>query len=78
MLPILPEVIEGLRSQYGNPDSYPVDGRGVIYTMAFFSNKHSGVGQFYLMTIKDKDGRHFDGKRTYRLTVPANAPVKQY
>jgi hypothetical protein len=30
------------------------------------------------MTIKDKDGQHFDGSRSYRLTVPANAPVTQY
>lgn len=76
--PILPEVIEGLQSQFANPDSYPVDGRGVTYTMAFFSTKHSGIGQFYLMTIKDRDGRDFDGANAYRLTVPANAPVKQY
>src|SRR6478672_6847659 len=76
--PILPEVIEGLQTQFANPDSYPVDGRGVTYTMAFFSTKHSGVGQFYLMTIKDKDGQNFAGANTYRLTVPANAPVRQY
>ena len=30
------------------------------------------------MTIKDKDGQPFDGGKTYRLTVPANAPVEQY
>ena len=30
------------------------------------------------MTIKDKDGQNFDGASTYRLHVPANAPVKQY
>ena len=30
------------------------------------------------MTIKDKNGQGFDGNSTYRLTVPANAPVKQY
>jgi hypothetical protein len=46
--------------------------------MAFFSTKHSGIGQYYLMTIRDKDGQSFDGANTYRLTVPANAPVKQY
>ncbi|MGO4837459.1 DUF1214 domain-containing protein, partial [Rhizobiaceae sp. 2RAB30] len=27
---------------------------------------------------KDKDGNGFDGAATYRLSVPANAPVKQY
>jgi hypothetical protein len=76
--PILPEVIGGLQTQFANPDSYPVDGRGVTYTMAFFSTKHSGVGQFYLMTIKDKDGQNFAGANNYRLTVPANVPVNQY
>ena len=30
------------------------------------------------MTLKDKDGSPFDGKKTYRLTVPPNAPVKLY
>ena len=30
------------------------------------------------MAINDKDGKNFDGGKTYRLTVPANAPVKQY
>ena len=30
------------------------------------------------MTIKDKDGQPFDGANTYRLTVPPDAPVKQY
>jgi hypothetical protein len=30
------------------------------------------------MTIKDKDGRTFDGNKSYRLNVPANAPVTQY
>jgi len=76
--PILPEVIDGLQTQFANPESYPVDGRGVTYTMAFFSTKHSGIGQFYLMTIKDKDGQSLTGANTYRLTVPAHVPVKQY
>lgn len=30
------------------------------------------------MTIKNKNGQGFGGKSNYRLTVPANAPVKQY
>jgi len=72
------ELIEGLQTQFSNPDSYPVDGRGVVYTMAFFSPKRSGAGSFYLMAIKDKQGRPFDGGNTYRLGVPANVPVTQY
>jgi hypothetical protein len=80
-LPMTPELIQGLQTQFSNPDSYPIDDRAVIYTMAFFSPKHSGEaggGSFYLMTIKDKEGSPFDGGRTYRLHVPANAPVRQF
>jgi len=77
-VPVSPEVIQGLQTFFANPDSYPVDGRGVAYTVGFFSAKHFGAGQFYLMTFKDKDGQEFAGGNTYRLSVPANAPVTQY
>lgn len=30
------------------------------------------------MTLKDGNGRTLDGGKTYRLKVPANAPVSQY
>ena len=46
--------------------------------MGYFSPKHLGAGQFYLMTIVDKAGEAFDGGSTYRLNVPANAPVRLY
>jgi hypothetical protein len=72
------DLMEGMSTQFANPDSYPIDGRGVAYSFAFFSPKHLGAGQFYLMTIKDKAGKPFDGGGTYSLHIPANAPVKQY
>jgi len=77
-VPILHEVMTGLATSFANPDSYPVDGRGLTYSYAFFSPKHPGGGQFYLMAIKDKHGGMLDGCSTYRLTVPPNAPVNQY
>ena len=77
-VPASEEVLEGLPTFFAKPDSYPIDARGLTFSFAFFSAKHLGAGQFYLMTIKDKDGRSFDGGRMYRLTVPANAPVTQY
>jgi hypothetical protein len=77
-LPMTPELIKGLSTQFSNPDSYPVDDRGMIYTMAFFSPKRSGAGSFYLMTINDRERKPFDGNITYRLHVPPNAPVKQF
>src|SRR5687767_9731934 len=77
-LPVSPEVAAGMPSGYSNPDSYPIDGRGRAYSYAFFSPKHPGAGQYYLMTIKDKEGKLLSGANNYRLTVPARAPVNQY
>ncbi len=37
-----------------------------------------GVGQVYLEATKDSQGRWLDGGRTYRLTVPRDAPVAQF
>lgn len=37
-----------------------------------------GVGQVYLGTYKDSDGDWLDGTKSYRLRVPADAPVKQF
>jgi hypothetical protein len=77
-VPASQEALTGLSTQFANPDSYPIDGRGLTYSLAFFSPKHLGAGQFYLMTFKDKAGKPFDGGGTYRLHVPPDAPVKQY
>ena len=43
-VPVSPEVIEGLQTFFANPDKYPVDNRGVAYTVGFFSAKHMGAG----------------------------------
>jgi hypothetical protein len=77
-LPASQEVVEGLQTNYANPNNYPVDGRGLTYSYGFFSAKHLGAGQYYLMAIKDKDGQPFEGASTYKLNVPANPPVTQY
>ena len=50
----------------------------MVYTYAYIGIKRLGAGQFYLISIRDKDGEPFDGGKTYRLTVPPNAPVEQY
>src|SRR5262245_11521198 len=77
-LPALPDYLKAAPTGYAVPDSYPIDSRGFLFTFAFFTAKHLGEGQFYLMTVKDKDGRNIDGAGSYRVTVPANAPVSQY
>jgi hypothetical protein len=72
------ELFEGQATFFAKPDVYPVDIRGVTFSYAYFTPKHVGAGSSYLLTIADKDGRLLDGRASYRLNVPANAPVKQY
>ena len=72
------ELFEGQATFFAKPDVYPVDSRGVTFSYAYFTPKHVGAGSSYLLTIADKEGRRLDGGSTYRLTIPANAPVRQY
>ncbi|HEX3286028.1 MAG TPA: DUF1254 domain-containing protein [Mycobacterium sp.] len=77
-VPASAEVVDGLATNYANPESYPVDKRAVTYAMGYFSAKHLGGGQFYLMTRKDGKDNELNGGSTYRLRVPTSAPVHQY
>ena len=77
-LPGSSDYLKASQDGFSDPTAYPFDSRGVVFTFAFFTPKHLGEGQFYLMTVKDKNGQSFDGSKNYRLTVPANAPVRQY
>jgi hypothetical protein len=76
--PAPPELIQAAAESFAAPNSYPVDSRGLAYHYAYIGIKRLGQGQFYLINIKDKDGESYDGGKTYRLTVPPNAPVEQY
>lgn len=77
-LPVAPAVVEGLADGFAKPGVYPLDDRGALFSFAFSSVKKLGSGQFYLVAIRDKAGKPFDGTATYRLTVPAKAPVQLY
>jgi hypothetical protein len=74
----MPEMVKAAQGGYADPNSYPVDVRAVTYTLGFTGIKRIGTAQFYLMVNKDKAGEDFDGASTYRLIVPADAPVKNY
>lgn len=78
MYPAPPDLIKAMQSGFADPNVYPVDERGMAYTYAFIGLKRLGTGQFYSISIRDKDGDAFDGSKTYRLNVPANVPVEQY
>lgn len=42
------------------------------------ATKIPGVGSQYLCTHTDAEGVPLDGAKTYRLTVPANIPAKDF
>jgi hypothetical protein len=77
-VPAQPEAVQGQSTRYANRDAYAIDARGLTYTYGFIGIKRLGTAQFYLMAIKDRDGQNFSGANTYRLVVPADAPVRQY
>jgi hypothetical protein len=73
-----PELARAAGAGFMEPDAYPIDLRGTIYTIAYVGLKRLGTGQFYLIAIEDADGEPLDGASSYRLTVPPDAPVEQY
>jgi hypothetical protein len=77
-IPVPPETRDGLGNHFGDANQYGLDGRAVMYHMAYFSPKVLGAGQFYLVNISDRAGKPLVGSKSYRLTVPTNAPIVQY
>jgi hypothetical protein len=71
-------VFKAAQDLFAEPNFYPVEDRGLLLSFIFFLPKRLGEGQFYLLGMEDKDGKPLDGSKTYRLNVPANAPIKQY
>ncbi len=76
--PIDEEFHQAVMHDFHVPDSYPTDLRGSVYSLAFFSAKHVGGSQYYLLTGSDRHGAPLDGAASYRLNVPADAPITQY
>jgi len=77
-LPASQDVVKAIMSNYQAPNIYPVDERAISYSMAYFSAKKLGTGQFYLMSVKDNNDQQFDGSKLYKLHLPAKVPVKLY
>jgi len=61
--PAHPEMIKAAADNFGNPDHYSVDWRGVAYHYAYIGIRRLGAGQFYLINIKDKNGEPYDGAK---------------
>ena len=55
-----------------------IDLRAMSYFYLSYYPKKMGPASFYLMTLRDDDGNQLNGKDTYRLTVPKDAPAKDF
>ena len=49
-----------------------------VTTSAGMTTKTPGVGSAYLGGYRDSDGDWLDGSKNYKLTIPANPPMKQF
>ncbi|HEY5970311.1 MAG TPA: DUF1254 domain-containing protein [Chitinophagaceae bacterium] len=77
-LPAFPAFAKAIMENYVDPNTYPIDERAAAYSIAYFSAKHLGTGQYYLMTVNDANNKPFDGSKLYKLHLPPNVPVKLY
>ncbi|WKK67500.1 DUF1254 domain-containing protein [Lutimonas zeaxanthinifaciens] len=60
-----------------------LDGRTLFHYIATavtpaMEIKMVGVGSQYAATYKDDDGHYLDGSKNYKLTIPADPPVKDF
>jgi hypothetical protein len=77
-VPAMPDLVRAGSSGYAESDIYPVEARALTYSIGYVGIKRLGTAQFYLIAGADKSGSALDGGKTYRLSVPANAPTSQY
>ncbi|MCM8530153.1 MAG: DUF1214 domain-containing protein, partial [Lentisphaeraceae bacterium] len=64
---------------YETKDSVLVDERaGGSYFWITYLPRYLGGGTFYLTGIRDSESVLLDGKSTYKLTVPAKVPAKDF
>jgi hypothetical protein len=60
-----------------------VDHRAYVYYMALgnspaMMSKNIGLGSYYFWTYRDASGNFLDGRKRYKLNVPANVPARDF
>ena len=63
---------------YEYPSYYDYIARGALYYAIITSVKNYGTSTYYLDLAETPDGEWLDGGRNYKLTVPANVPVRDF
>jgi hypothetical protein len=69
--------------QFINNNAREIDGRTMFHYMATavtpaMEIEMVGIGSQYAAAYKDSKGLYLDGSKTYKLTMPANPPVKDF
>jgi hypothetical protein len=63
---------------FENDDMLLVDERADAYFYVTYLPKYLGGGTFYLTSIRDSQGKLYNGKDTYKLNVPKDTPAKDF
>jgi hypothetical protein len=71
-------VIQQTEFTFKYPRLFDYTTRANLYYTVFSSVKHLGAATQYLISGKDASGVNLDGGSNYKLTLPANVPVKQF
>lgn len=76
----VPAVPRSMSTQFSfkNDKVFDYYERGLTYSWACCAPKYLGKGTFYLVGTVDGAGDALSGGQRYKLTVPANVPVKQF
>jgi hypothetical protein len=73
-----PDYAKQATQGFPDPNQYPTDERGLLFTLVWFTPRRLGDGMFWIMTHLDAAGGALDGSKTYRLRVPPKVPINQY
>ena len=76
-LPVAPSMME-TNMTYENEDKIFIDDKAFTFYMYISPPVALGKATAYLKLTNDKEGNVLDGKKNYKLTVPANVPVEQF
>ena len=63
---------------YEYPSYYDYHARGALYYAIITSVKNYGTATYYLDLAETPDGQWLDGGKNYKLTMPANVPVRDF
>lgn len=63
---------------FDTADGLDFKSRGFTFYLAYATPQHLGAASFYLATIRDSQGKTFQGEQSYKLRIPAKVPAKLY